>query len=70
MKQKAAESYACVTYHIMKYEDMEQSEEYLGMLLKIFCDFFNEQKIIKIYQQYICFDEFQIILYNENKTNE
>lgn len=61
MTKKAAEAYACVAYRIMEYERNGLSEEYMCLVINMLFDFFNEHEVIKIYQQDIYLDSFQIL---------
>lgn len=70
MTKKASEAYACVAYRIMEYERNGQSEEYLCLIMEMLHEFFNEQEIIKVYQQNVYIDSFQALFYDKNKKYE
>jgi len=60
MTKNSSKAYACVAYRIMEYERNGQSEEYLGLLMEMLHEVFNEHEIIKIYDQNIKYCPCQI----------
>jgi len=42
MTKNSSKAYACVAYRIMEYERNGQSEEYLGLLMEMLHEVFNE----------------------------